>query len=214
MCNNLAFRTISFIRLQLLTRPESLIMKGIVAGLSTFATSYQRGSRRTARLSFNASCKLDWREQSVGVLTEAGSVPAVVVWGAAGDTVVAQQPITCHFAPQADAADARLEVSGAALTVWAAPCGEEQGTVNTTQRLCLAAQNQKQTPTFSELYLAFLETVTMCLSHQTAGMMSLSRPVLIWGAESLWAYKQGGCWPTSELPGCLHVHVERKLQQQ
>lgn len=62
----------------------------------------------------------------MGVLTEAGSVPAVAVWGAAGGTVVAQQPITGHFAPQADAADARLEVSGAALTVWAAPCSEER----------------------------------------------------------------------------------------
>lgn len=66
------------------------------------------------------------------VLTEAGAVPAVVVWGATGDAVVAQQPITCHFAPQADAADARLEVSGAALTVRIAPCGGERP-VNTVR---------------------------------------------------------------------------------
>lgn len=79
--------------------------------------------------------RLDWSEQSVGVLTEAGPVPAVVVRGAAGDAVVAQQPITCHFAPQADAADARLEVGGAALTVWAAPCSEEESTIT----LCSAA---------------------------------------------------------------------------
>lgn len=39
--------------------------------------------------------------------------------------MVAQQPITCHFAPQADAAHARLEVGGAALAVWAAACREE-----------------------------------------------------------------------------------------
>lgn len=72
------------------------------------------------------------------VLTEAGSVPAVVARGATGDAVVAQQPITCHSAPQADAADARLEVSRAALTVRAAPCGEES-TVNT-----LASQREKK----------------------------------------------------------------------
>lgn len=81
----------------------------------------------------------------MGVLTEAGSVPAVVVRGAAGDAVVTQQPITCRFAPQADAADARLEVSGAALTVWAAPCSEEESAVNTMQRRFSPPLNQKQT---------------------------------------------------------------------
>lgn len=101
--------------------------------------------------------RLDWSEQSVGVLTEAGPVPAVVVRGAAGDAVVAQQPITCHFAPQADAADARLEVGGAALTVWAAPCSEEESTI--TQRRFLPPQNQKQKA-----------------SKQTFGTRSNSRP--------------------------------------
>lgn len=116
-----------------------------MAGLSTFTASYQRGCAQTTRLSFIATSERDGREQGGGVLTEAGSVPAVVVWGAAGDAVVTQQPITCHFAPQADAADARPEVSGAALTVRAAPCSQEESTINTMQRRFLPPQNQRQT---------------------------------------------------------------------
>lgn len=94
----------------------------------------------------------------MGVLTEAGSVPAVVVLGAAGDTVVAQQPITCHFAPQADAADARLEVSGAALTVWAAPCSEQTRAQST---LCNSAFTTTESETNSCKFNSFRPSVAL-----------------------------------------------------
>lgn len=61
-------------------------------------------------------------------LTDAGSVPAVVTLGTVGDAVIAQQPGPRRFTPQADAADARLEVRRAALTVRAALCNENTHT--------------------------------------------------------------------------------------
>lgn len=57
------------------------------------------------------------------VLTDAGSVPRIMIGGAERDAVIAKQPRPRRFAPQAHAADASLEVRRAALAVGAALCG-------------------------------------------------------------------------------------------
>ena len=59
------------------------------------------------------------------VLTDAGSVPAVVALGTVRNAVIAQQPGPRSFTPQTNAADARLEVCRAALTVRAALCRKD-----------------------------------------------------------------------------------------
>jgi len=53
----------------------------------------------------------------VKVLTDAGSVIAVVSLRTVGDAVIAKQPGPRHFTPETHTADARLEVCRAALTV-------------------------------------------------------------------------------------------------
>ncbi len=63
------------------------------------------------------SCFVLCIDRRVAVLTDAGSMPAIVALGTVGDAVITQQPRPRHLTPQTNTADACLQVCCAALTV-------------------------------------------------------------------------------------------------
>lgn len=101
------------------------------------------------------------------VLTDAGSVPAVVALGTVRNAVIAQQPGPWSFTPQTNAADARLEVCCAALTVWAALCRKDAHRKEYVIRLHTDKHQESNQVTIGNMQLLLLYFAYLrCLTYQ------------------------------------------------
>ncbi len=92
----------------------------------------------------------------VKALTDAGSVPAVVATGTVRDAVITQQPGPRHFTPQADTADACLQVCCAALTVGTALCRKDTHRKEYIIKLCTDKDQANIRVTLGNMLLVLL----------------------------------------------------------